>query len=223
MSSRSNTSAPERPRRRYNSTRRARQAAQTRDDVLVAATARFTASGWAGTTINSIAAEAGVAVETVYSGFGSKKGLLRAAMEVAIVGDAAAVPLIEREEFHRLGRGSLAERVQAGITVQTDIHERSSGVWRTIVEAAAGDPEIDGWRIEVERGRRVDLERAVALILGRQLDALTLDLLWAVFGPEVYVKLTADAGITRAEYEEYLREAFDRLTAPATRRAERSA
>src|SRR5262245_36488789 len=123
MSSRAAPSAPEPPRRRYNSTRRARQAAQTRDDVLAAATTRFTASGWAGTTINRMAAEAGVAVETVYSGFGSKKGLLRAAMDVAIVGDAAPVPLNEREEFHRLGRGSQAERIQAGITVQTDIHE----------------------------------------------------------------------------------------------------
>jgi len=44
----------------------------------------------------AIAAEAGAAVETIYTGFSSTKALLRAAMDVAIVGDAQPVPLIER-------------------------------------------------------------------------------------------------------------------------------
>jgi Bacterial regulatory proteins, tetR family len=40
-----------------------------------------------GTTLAGIAAEAGVAVETIYTGFASKKALLLEAMNVAIVGD----------------------------------------------------------------------------------------------------------------------------------------
>jgi TetR/AcrR family transcriptional regulator, regulator of autoinduction and epiphytic fitness len=205
------------PRRPYNSTRRARQAAQTRDDVLAAAIRRFTDAGWAGTTMSSVATEAGVAVETVYSGFRSKKGLLRAAMDAAVVGDADPVPFVERDEFRRLGRGPRSERVDAGVRVQTDIHERSAGVWRAITEAAACDPEVDGWRIELERRRRVDLERSVTMILGRPLDERTIDLLWVIFGPEVYRTLTVDLGLDRAAYEDHVRDAFDRLTAPAAR------
>ena len=43
-----------------------------------------------------------MAAETIYTGFSSTKALLRAAMDVAIVGDAQPVPLIEREEFQQL-------------------------------------------------------------------------------------------------------------------------
>ncbi|HEY7007461.1 MAG TPA: TetR family transcriptional regulator, partial [Jatrophihabitantaceae bacterium] len=73
--------------RTYSSDRRRRQAEQTRADVLRAAVTLFSTSGWSATTLAAIAAEAGVAVETVYSGFGSKKNLLREAIDVSIVGD----------------------------------------------------------------------------------------------------------------------------------------
>ncbi len=195
------------------------QAAQTREDVLGAAIRLFTTSGWAGTTVSDIASEAGVAVETIYSGFGSKKGLLRAAMDVAIVGDAEPVPFVERDEFLRLGRGKVADRLRAAVGVVTDIHERSAGVLRAIMEASGTDPEVDHWRIELERARRVDVERSTTLMLDRQLDARTLDLLWVLLGPEVYLKLTVDAGLSRADYEAYILDGFERLIAPALKRA----
>jgi len=210
--------AAEAPRRRYNSTRRAQQAAQTRADVVAAAIRLFTTSGWAATTVNAVAAEAGVSAETVYSGFGSKKGLLRSAMDVAVVGDADAVPFAERAEFLRLGQGPVAVRMRAGVTVQADIHARSAGVWRAIMEAAVGDAEVEGWRIDLERRRRIDLQRSMALITGRDLDERTLDLLWAMLGPEIYLKLTGDAALRRAEYEAVVLDAVERLLRPGPKR-----
>jgi AcrR family transcriptional regulator len=212
MSSAATTGSPK--RRPYNSTRRSLQAAQTKDDVLGAAVRLFTASGWSGTTIAAVAAEAGVAVETVYSGFGSKKGLLRAATDVAVVGDTEPVPFVEREAFASLSRGDQEARLEAGLRVLTDIHERTAGVWRAIVEASAGNPEIDAWRLELERGRRLDVRRSIAAILGAEPDETTVDIVWVLFGPEVYLKLTADTGRSRAEYEAYAREVFIRVTAP---------
>ena len=114
------------PKRRYSSTRRAAQAAQTRDDVLRAAVAAFTDHGWGGTTLGAVATAAGVAVETIYSGFGSKKGLLRAAFDVSIVGDDAPLPLNERPEYHAMGHGSVVERCIAGARLTAEIHERSA-------------------------------------------------------------------------------------------------
>ncbi len=198
---------PAAPKRRYNSNRRAMQAAQTRGDVLAAAIRLFTAAGWAGTTINAVAAAAGVSVETVYSGFGSKKGLLRAAMDVAVVGDAEPVPFVEREAFAALGHGEREQRLRAGIAVTADIHERSSGVWRAIMEAAAGDDEVEGWRRELEAGRRIDLRRSIVAITGTEPDEPLVDVVWALLGPEVYLKLTVDAGRSRDEYEAYAAEA----------------
>src|SRR6478736_6174244 len=111
-------------RRRYSSGLRQQQARQTREQVLAAAAALFEESGWAGTTVAAIATRAGVAVETVYSGFGSKKQVLRAVVDFAVVGDAEPVPLVERPVFATLAEGELDTRVTAGIDMLADIQVR---------------------------------------------------------------------------------------------------
>lgn len=201
---------PERPKRKYNSTRRTRQAAQTREEVLAAAVQLFDASGWAATTIAGVAAEAGVAVETIYSGFGSKKAVLRAAMDAAIVGDARPIPFADREEAARMGQGDFDERVAAAADVTAAVHERSAGVWRAIIEAAAGDPEIDGWRRDAEAGRRIEVERSLRAILGREPDPTEVDLAFLLFGPEIYLKVIHDLGRAGEGYRELIREGFVR-------------
>src|SRR5207244_13347049 len=77
------------PPRRYDSTRRRAQAAQTRQDILKAALQLFLEGGYAGTTINDVAAAAGVEVESIYGGFGSKAALFKGAIEDASAGGAA--------------------------------------------------------------------------------------------------------------------------------------
>ena len=55
------------PRRRYDSSRRRQQAADTRSDVLDAALKLFARDGWTTTTMAAIAREAGVSKETLYA------------------------------------------------------------------------------------------------------------------------------------------------------------
>ena len=62
------------PKRAYNSSRRQEQASQTRFQIIEAARRLFIERGYAGATLDAIAQEAGVAVETVYASFGNKKG-----------------------------------------------------------------------------------------------------------------------------------------------------
>jgi AcrR family transcriptional regulator len=197
--------------RTYDSTRRNRQAAQTRAEVLTAAAELFNTHGWAGTTLAAVATNAGVAVETIYAGFGSKKGLLRAAMGVAVVGDAEPVPFVERDESARLGRGTREERLRAAAAVQTDVHERSAGVWRAILAAASNDPEVEQWRHELELGRRVEMRRSLGLIFERDVDERLVDACWALASAEVYAKLTGDGTWTRTDYERWLAEAITRI------------
>jgi AcrR family transcriptional regulator len=198
-------------KRPYNSSRRSLQAAQTRDEVIRAAVALFPETGWAGTTLASIADEAGVSVETIYNGFGSKKGLLRAAMDAAVVGDTEPVPYIERPEYLQLGEGTLDERVARGANVVAATHERSAGIWQAIVEAASADEEVAAWRVELEQNRRTDVGRSIALVLGRQPDEQLITTLWVLYSPEAYLKLVHDAGFTREGYEAFLVEASTRL------------
>src|SRR5690349_2995305 len=126
-------------KRSYDSSRRKRQAEQTRAEVLVAAMQLFNERGWAETTLADVAEAAGVAVETIYKGFRSKKQLLRDAMGTAVVGDAEPLSFVERDPFHRLGEGTRAERLQVGMDILADLHERSAGLWRALGDAAAGD------------------------------------------------------------------------------------
>lgn len=67
--------------RRYRSRLREQHAAQTRERILQAARQLFETEGFAGTKITAIAAQADVSVQTVYSAFGSKAGLVRALVE----------------------------------------------------------------------------------------------------------------------------------------------
>ena len=194
-------------KRRYSSQLRERNALQTREQVMVAAAALFEESGWAGTTVVSIAKRAGVAVETVYSGFGSKKQVLRAVVDFAVVGDAEPLPLAEREVFTTLAEGELDDRIVAGIEMLADIQARLAKLWRTVGEAAASDEEIAGWRRQWEEGRRLDVQRSVELILRREIDDVDLDLLWGIFSHEVYGMLVLDRGLDRAQYVERMRAA----------------
>ena len=198
-------------KRAYSSARRTQQAARTRDDVIRAAIELFRTRGWAATTVAAIAERAGVAVETVYKAGGAKAALLRAAIDTAIVGDTEPVALAERAEYQALNQGDQTQRIEAAAKLTAIIHERSAGVWLAIVEAAAADAEIDEWRRELERGRRLEVVRAAERIFGAPLDDDLVTMLWMLYGPETYLKLVVDEGLPRAEYQAFIVRVSQRL------------
>ncbi len=95
-------SRPVKTPRPYDSSRRQEQARQTRRAVLEAARRIFLDRGYAATTVGAIAGEAGVSVETVYKAFGNKPGLVKAVVDVAIVGDDEPLPMMQRELVRRI-------------------------------------------------------------------------------------------------------------------------
>src|SRR5881628_2268798 len=87
------------PTRRYDSTRRRAQAAETRRQILTAAQRRFESDGYAATTMAAIAQDAGVALKTVYVAFETKSGLLRALWHLRLRGDEGDAPVGERRWY----------------------------------------------------------------------------------------------------------------------------
>src|SRR5690242_12563627 len=83
-------------KRRYHSTRRQAQASETRQQILAAARSLFITRGFAGTTMEAVAQEAGVAVETVYVAFGSKRTLLARLVDRAVGGDDEPIQILDR-------------------------------------------------------------------------------------------------------------------------------
>ncbi len=72
---------PHKKKRSYNSPRRMEQAAVTKSRIVDAAMHLVREKGYADMTLEAIAAEAGVAPQTVYAVCGSKKGVLAAILE----------------------------------------------------------------------------------------------------------------------------------------------
>jgi AcrR family transcriptional regulator len=179
--------------------------------VLAAAARLFNESGWAGTTVATIAEEAGVAVETIYSGFGSKKALLRDAADTSVVGDAEPIPFVDRPEFRRLGEGGIEERLRAGMNVLADINERTAGVWRALQDAAEGDEALTEWTNVAEQRRRLDICRSLERIFDRPVEGPMVDALWVLYGPETYRKLVHEAAQSRLEYQRCIAEATLRI------------
>jgi len=83
-------------KRQYRSELRQAQAATTRRTVIEAAGRLFAERGYVATTIEDIAALAGVSRATVFTAVGGKPLLLKTAYDVAIVGDDEPVALVER-------------------------------------------------------------------------------------------------------------------------------
>src|SRR5437879_6704400 len=144
------------PPRRYDSTRRRAQAAQTRQDILKAALQLFLEGGYAGTTINDVAAAARVAVETIYRGFGGKAALFKGVIEAAIAGGAARAAITP--EARPVVRAMIAEQnprrvLELHAATQPGIHARAGPLYRVLIEAAAADPEVaDVWnQLEAQR------------------------------------------------------------------------
>jgi AcrR family transcriptional regulator len=198
-------------KRTYDSTRRRRQAEQTRSDILMAALRLFGERGWAGTTLAAIAAESGVAVETIYSNFGSKGALLRHAVDVSVVGDAEPLAFVERPEFRRLGEGSLAARMAAATEFLADTFGRSAGVYRALLDAAAGDEELAAWVEESERRRYVDVRRSLERIFERTIEDEIVDLLWVLYSSDTYRRLVEGRGLSRDEYRHAMETATRRI------------
>src|SRR5450759_4267598 len=74
-------------KRPYRSPLRAANAQSTRLSVIQAAARLFAERGYVTTSLEDVAAEAGVSRATIFTSVGGKADLLKAAYDVAIVGD----------------------------------------------------------------------------------------------------------------------------------------
>lgn len=202
--------ATTRSSRRYDSTLRHRVAAGNRRTLLEVATRMFAERGWT-VGVRDIAREAGMSVETLYANFGSKAELLHQVLDVAVVGDDEPVALADRPEFQALGVGDAEQRAAAAAALATAIYRRTCGLHRALREAAAADAELAA-RLEAARGRQRETVRdAGAMVAGRDLDRAEAEGLWAVLSTDVYELLTASAGWSPGDYEEWAAVAITRF------------
>ncbi len=197
--------------RTYDSPRRRETAAATRADVLAAAARLFGERGWAGTSIRDIARAAGVSVETVYSAVGPKGEVLRAAVDVAVVGDDEPVPLADRPQFLALQAGTSAQRLGAAADLMIGILVRVAALSRAVEEGARTDAGLAEVHAHLCERRRESTRAGAMAIAGRPVTDDEVDGMWALLSHSVFLLLTERGGWDVEHYRSWLIDTMGRL------------
>jgi len=200
--------------RSYHSPRRRLQAAQTRAVVLDAAARLFGELGWADTNMRSVAKAAGVSMETVYSGFGSKGDLLAAVMDVAVVGDDLPIPLAQRDVALVLGTGTQDERVAKAAAMSVAISSRTCELVQALTQGSATDESLAQRLAALDERRRGEVADYFSKVAARAPTALELDEVWLVTSAEVFHLLVHRSGWTHEQHERWLADSLLRIVAP---------
>ena len=208
-------------KRKYDSSRRKAQARQTRLQITEAAYKLFVERGYAGATIEAIAQEAGVAQETVYAIFGSKRKILAFLLDISVGGDDQPVRILDRREpqavLHDTDQKRQLAMFAKGIT---EILIRAAPIVEIMRNAAKIEPEIAELLENMLKERLQNMTsfaQSVAdngpLQVGLD-EAQAGEMVWALTSPELFQLLTIDRGWTKEKYTQWLTDVLPRLLLP---------
>jgi AcrR family transcriptional regulator len=211
-----------RPKRRYHSARRQAQAAETRQQIVTAAGKLFIELGYAGTTIEDIARAAGIAVQTVYAAFGSKRAILTRLVELSVAGDDMAAPILERPE-PQVVRRETDQRRQLQLFAHGigEIMARMSPIFELMRVAAKTEPEVAEFlqKLLDERLRNLTQFAGWVAANGPLRDGLSVEAagetIWTLTSAEVYRLLTVERGWPRDRYAQWLGSTLITLLLPS--------
>jgi len=199
------------PRRPYNSPRRQQQAAATRQTILEAAERLFLQDGYPATTMDAIAAEAGVSLKTAYLPFSTKSGLLRALWDLRLKKDDADAPVVQHEWFREvMEEPDPARKLQLNARNSAAAKTRIGGLFRVIRGAAEIDADGGAlWRL-IQSDFYANQQMIVESIhrgggLRRGLSVATgTDILWTLNHPDAWMLLAGQRGWSPHAYEAWL-------------------
>jgi AcrR family transcriptional regulator len=202
-------------KRSYRSPRRREQAEETRTRVLAAAGDLFRERGYERTSIAAVAQAAGVAEETIYGHFRTKRNLLGELVRRAVRGaDTRPVP-DQRGPRALASEPDPRRRLRLFATDIASRLERAAPLVAVVGAAAQGEPELDELLQRLHRDRLTNLRVLVdalganaPLRLGR---AAATETVWALTSPELYGLLTGVRGWSRRRYASWLAQSLERL------------
>ncbi|MGD0560486.1 MAG: helix-turn-helix domain-containing protein [Streptosporangiaceae bacterium] len=193
-------------KRAYASPLREKAAAQTREEILRAATELFGQRGYGLVTIADIAAAAGVSPKTVFASAGSKREIMDRIIDAGVAAgrcDEAMRGLLElrtpREVLAALVAGirfgtESQFTVHEAIRLALPVHEDGAALWERSTRSS--------------RAALGDAARHLHTLTPRPRYAAkeTADLLWLWFGPHGWRALVVEAGWSWDSAEAAIRE-----------------
>lgn len=146
--------------------RREARAAETRSRIVDAALGLFVEQGYAATTVESIAREAGVAPGTVYQAFGTKYAILARVFDVTVAGDTHSVAVLDREWVQSLrAEEDPVRRLEIVVHHTAGISARTAAIKEVLRDAAAIEPRVRDLITEDTRRRYQTQQTLVQLAL----------------------------------------------------------
>jgi len=208
--------------RTYSSPLRAQQAAATRQAVLDAARSLFIGQGYGATTIEQIAAAAGVSKPTVFTAVGNKQAVLSAVRDVAMAGDDEKVAVADRPLAQEVRSEPDPYRaVELLAELFTGIGGRYAEIDAVLRGAAhSGDPDLRTmWQTSEEQrlfGARMwvtTLAEKGPLRAGVDVET-AIDVLWLYMAPDQYHRLVHARGWSPERFQEWMSDSLCRLLLP---------
>jgi AcrR family transcriptional regulator len=189
--------------RSYVSPRRRQQADETRRRIADAARRLLGKKGYAETTIAEIAAEAGVALPTVYATFGSKQGILNALIDRAIF--TVEYETLVAEAF---AQDRPAARLRVAARIACEIYEAERAELDFLRGAGVASPELN--MIDAEReSQRFETQAAVIESLADAIrpgmtQAAAKDVFWTLTSRDLFRMLVIERRWSAGRYQEWL-------------------
>jgi AcrR family transcriptional regulator len=201
------------PRRAYDTSARRERARITHEALLDAALARFLDQGYAATTVESIALDAGVSDATIYKSYGGKPGLVRALCERALAG-AGPTPAEQRSDALKQREPDPRKVIEGWGRLTAEVAPRVAPILLLLRDAGGADAVAADLYDELDTNRLARMtENARALVDGGHLRAgLRLrdvrDVLWLYSSPELFDLLVRRRRWSVRRYSEFLAAAM---------------
>ncbi|MEU8145197.1 TetR/AcrR family transcriptional regulator [Nonomuraea sp. NPDC048901] len=195
--------------------KRAERSRRTREKVVEAARELFVAQGYGATSLQEVADQAGVAVQTVYFVFRNKRTLFKDVVDTSIAGDTEPVATMDRDWFRAAcAEPTAAGQLRAHVHGTREILGRVAPIMPLIAAAAATDPEIAAqWPDGPDP--RYTVQYAAAEALARKPDIrpglsveMAADLLFGLLSPQLYLIFVRDRDWSPNMWEEWARTAL---------------
>lgn len=192
--------------------KRTERSRATREKIIAAARELFITQGYGATSLQEIADQAGVAVQTVYFVFGNKRTLFKDVVDTTIAGDTAPVATMQRPWFHAACTApTAAEQLRLHVRGTHEILARVAPIIPMIDAAAATDPGIAApWATDPDPRYTVQHAAAQALVAKPDADpaipvTTAADLLYGLLSPQLYLVFVHDRDWPPPTWEEWAR------------------